>query len=49
MKGMDKLGSAPTLPVDVNSIMKSQTRVWKAPKGEREFIISVAETQKYFR
>ena len=43
---MDKLGSSPTLRVDVNTIMrKSQTRVWKILEGKPEFIISVAETQ----
>jgi len=41
---MDKLETSPL--VDVNSIMeKSQSRVWNALGGEREFIISVAETQ----
>ena len=43
---MDNPGLSSATPVDMNSIMrKSQTRVWKALKGEPEFILSVAETQ----
>lgn len=43
---MDNPGLSSANPVDMNYIMrKSQTRVWKALKGEPEFILSVAETQ----